>query len=114
MGLRDRITSFDRFQQRHRALAFPLAVWKKFGDDQGSNLVGLLAFFAFVSVFPLLLVVVTLLGIVLNGHPDLQHGAANSALVELRSLFPPPSEPVTAESVRADERADSAGMRKPT
>lgn len=82
MSLRAQIDRFDRFQQRHPVLAFPIAVWKKFGDDQGSNLVGLLAFYAFVSVFPLLLAVVTLLGIVLNGHPDLQHRVANSALVE--------------------------------
>jgi membrane protein len=82
MGIRDQVNRFDRFQQRHAVLAFPIAVWKKFGDDQGSNLVGLLAFYAFVSIFPLLLVVVTVLGIVLNGHPDLQQRVANSALVE--------------------------------
>lgn len=82
MGIRDQVNRLDRFQQRHAVLAFPIAVWKKFGDDKGSNLVGLLAFYAFVSIFPLLLVVVTVLGIVLNGHPDLQQKVADSALVE--------------------------------
>ncbi len=45
----------------------PLAVVKKFGDDQGGNLAALVAYYAFFSLFPLLLVFVTILGYVL-GH----------------------------------------------
>lgn len=80
--LRALASGFDRFQQRHRVLAFPLAVWKKFGDDQGSNLVALVAFYGFVSLFPLLLVLITVLDLVLSGHPGLQQRVVNSALVE--------------------------------
>lgn len=42
-------------------MAFPYAVSKKFGDDQGGNLAALLAYYAFLSIFPLLLVFTTIL-----------------------------------------------------
>jgi membrane protein len=71
---------FDAFQQRHRALAIPLAVVKKFGDDQAGNLAALIAYFAFFSLFPLLLVFVTILGFVLHGHPTQIASVENSVL----------------------------------
>ena len=49
---------FDAYQQRHRWLAIPMAVVKKFGDDQAGNLAALVAYYAFFSMFPLLLVFV--------------------------------------------------------
>ena len=51
----------DRLQQRHAWLAVPVAVWKKFGDDRAGNLAALVAYYAFVAIFPLLLVLVTVL-----------------------------------------------------
>jgi membrane protein len=74
--------SFDSLQQRHRWLAFPIAVWRKFGDDQAGNLAALVAYYAFLSTFPLLLVLVTVLGLVLAGNPGLQQDVLNSALAE--------------------------------
>jgi uncharacterized BrkB/YihY/UPF0761 family membrane protein len=62
----------DELQQRRAWLAFPVAVWKKFGDDQAGNLAALVAYYAFVSIFPLLLVLVTVLSIALKHNPDLQ------------------------------------------
>ena len=47
----------------------PVAVARKFGEDQGGTLVTSLACSAFVAVFPLLLLLVTVLGFVL-GHND--------------------------------------------
>lgn len=72
----------DCFQQRHRVLAYPVAVWKKFNDDHAGYLCALLAFFAFLSLFPLLLVLVTVLGVLLRGNPGLQHRVLNSALAD--------------------------------
>ena len=63
---------FDGFQQRHVWLAIPFGVIKKYGDDRGGYLAALIAYYGFLSVFPLLLVMVTVLGIVLAGNPDLQ------------------------------------------
>jgi membrane protein len=70
----------DTLQQRHAWLAVPVAVWKKFGDDQAGNLAALIAYYSFVAVFPLLLVLVTVLNIVLKNDPGLQHRLLNSAL----------------------------------
>jgi membrane protein len=70
----------DTLQQRHAWLAVPVAVWKKFGDDQAGNQAALIAYYSFVAIFPLLLVLVTVLNIVLKNDPGLQHRLLNSAL----------------------------------
>ncbi len=61
-----------------------MAVVKKFGDDQGGNLAALISYYAFFSLFPLLLVFVTILGFVLEGDPGAQKAIENSVL----SQFP--------------------------
>src|SRR5260221_14639301 len=50
--------------------------------DQAGNLASLLAFYAFLSIFPLLLVLVTVLGIVLHNAPASQQRVLHSALVD--------------------------------
>ena len=72
--------SVDRFQQRHAVVGFPFAVCKKFGDDQGARLAALVAYYGFFSLFPLLLVLVSVLGFVLSGDPGLRHDIVDSAL----------------------------------
>jgi len=57
-----------------------MAVLKKFGDDQAGNLAALVAYYAFFSLFPLLLVFVTILGFVLQGDPSAQRSVENSVL----------------------------------
>jgi YihY family inner membrane protein len=74
----------DRFQREHAWTGFPLAVLYKFFDDQGSYLAALIAYYAFVSMFPLLLLAATILGYVLSGDPGLQQHILTSAL----SQFP--------------------------
>jgi len=68
----------DALQQRHAWLAFPVAVWKKFGDDQAGNLAALIAYSAFVAIFPLLLVLVTVMDIVLKNNPELKKTVLNA------------------------------------
>jgi YihY family inner membrane protein len=58
------IRSVDATQRRFTPTAFVFGVVKKFGDDNGGVLVSNLAYSAFVSLFPLLLVLVTVLGLV--------------------------------------------------
>ena len=72
------VRKLDRVQQRHGWLGFLVAVWKKFSDDQAGNLAALVAYFAFASLFPLLLVFVTVLDIVLHGDPTLRNQVINS------------------------------------
>jgi YihY family inner membrane protein len=52
---------FDRWQQQGRWTALPMAVVKKFSEDQSTNMAAMVAFWAFFSIFPLLLVFVTVL-----------------------------------------------------
>ncbi|QEC48819.1 YihY/virulence factor BrkB family protein [Baekduia soli] len=77
------IKAFDRLQRRHRGLAIPVAVIKKFGDDQGGNLAALIAYYGFFSLFPLLMVFVAGLGFVLDGDPGAQQAVLDSALKEI-------------------------------
>jgi membrane protein len=83
-GYRDRVKRylqvFDTFQQSHRWAAFPYAVYQKFSDDQAGNLAALIAYYAFFSIFPLLLAFTTVLGYVLQGDPSLQHRVFSSVL----------------------------------
>jgi YihY family inner membrane protein len=62
----------DRFQQRHTVLGFPFGVAKKFGEDQAGKHAALLAYYGFLSLFPLLLVFVTVLGYVLANNQQLE------------------------------------------
>lgn len=71
---------FDAFQQRNRVLALPLAVQKKFGDDDAGSQAALIAYFGFFSIFPLLLVFTTVLGFVLEGDPSAREKILNSTL----------------------------------
>ncbi len=64
------VRAFDGYQQRHKWLAIAMAVVKKFSDDQGGSLAALVAYYAFFSIFPILLVFTTILGYVLQGHPN--------------------------------------------
>ena len=47
---------FDRYQQRHAWLGFPLAVRQKYSEDQGGYLAATITYYGFFSIFPLLLV----------------------------------------------------------
>ena len=69
------VEKLDRFQRRWRWAGFPLAVVYKFADDQGSYLAALIAYYGFLSLFPLFLLLVTILGFVLQDDPELQEQA---------------------------------------
>jgi uncharacterized BrkB/YihY/UPF0761 family membrane protein len=72
----------DRYQQAHGWLGFPFGVVKKFGDDKGGNLTALLAWNGFFALFPLLLILVTVLGFLLAGHPAFQQRVLHSTLAQ--------------------------------
>ena len=72
----------DRFQQRLPGLSFVVGVWKKFSDDQAGNLAALIAYYAFVSLFPLLLILFTVLSIVLRDNQHLQDQVIGWALTD--------------------------------
>jgi YihY family inner membrane protein len=76
----------DSYQQRHPWLGFPIAVVYKYVEDQGGYLAALLTYYGFLSLFPLLLLGVTILGFLLEGNPALQAKILNSALREIPVL----------------------------
>jgi len=78
------LRAVDRFQQRHGVLGFPVGVVKKFGDDEAGKHAALLAYYGFLSLFPLLLVFVTLLGYALANNRELQQQVIDT----LVSQFP--------------------------
>jgi membrane protein len=69
MSITDKLHALDRRQQQIRGVRFVAALLKKYGDDQCGQLAALIAYYAFVSLFPLLLVLVTVLGFILQGDP---------------------------------------------
>ncbi|THV09194.1 YihY/virulence factor BrkB family protein [Nocardioides caeni] len=72
----------DRGQRKNSAVGFPLAVIYKFFDDQGNYLAAILTFYAFLSIFPLLLLGTSILGFILEGRPALQEQVLDSALAQ--------------------------------
>jgi uncharacterized BrkB/YihY/UPF0761 family membrane protein len=78
-GAERALRAADRFQQRHTVLAMPVSVAKKFGDDQAGEHAALLAYYGFLSLFPLLLVFATLLAYALARNPQLQQDLIDAA-----------------------------------
>ncbi|GAB2979526.1 YihY/virulence factor BrkB family protein [Nocardioides montaniterrae] len=74
------VEDLDRGQRKNRWIGFPLAVFYKFFDDQGNYLAAILTFYAFLSIFPLLLLATSIFGFILQGNPDLQEKVLDSAL----------------------------------
>ena len=72
----------DRLQRRSRVVGFLVAVVYKYVDDQGGYLAALITYYAFVSLFPALLLLTTVLGVVLVGHPGLQEQILQSAVAQ--------------------------------
>ncbi len=72
----------DAAQKRGRPTSVAVATFKKFSEDQSTNLATMIAFWAFFSIFPLLLVAVTVLGWTLST------GDKASVLTKLANMFP--------------------------
>lgn len=77
MSLTDRV---DAYQRRHRRAGYPIAVLYKFFDDTGGHLAALITYYGFLSLFPLLLLASTVLGLVLSDDPHAQQVVLSSAL----------------------------------
>ncbi|WP_122819056.1 YihY/virulence factor BrkB family protein [Nocardioides pantholopis] len=78
------VDAVDRGQQRTSVLGFPIAVIYKYSDDQGNYLAAIITYYAFIAIFPLLLLGSSILGFVLQGNDSLRESVLDSAL----SQFP--------------------------
>ena len=70
----------DGFQQTHRPLAISFGVIKKFGDDRAGSLAALIAYYGFLAIFPLLLLLTTVLGFAMERNRALNRSVLRSAL----------------------------------
>jgi YihY family inner membrane protein len=82
--IQKRIARFDAFQRKHPLVGFPYAVIKKYGDDEAGKQAALLAYYGFLSLFPLLLVLTTSLKLFLQNDSKLQQ----QILADVTNYFP--------------------------
>ncbi len=75
---------FDAYQQKHTYLSFPVAVIKRYNDDQAGKQAALITYYGFLALFPLLLIFITVLSIVIDNNPRLQ----SQILGTVSQLFP--------------------------
>lgn len=87
------IERLDKLQRRHPALGFCIAVIYKYADDQGGYLAVLMTYYAFLALFPLLLLLTTGVGIVLDGNPEWQKRVLDSTLGQFPVIGPQLGEP---------------------
>ena len=80
------IREVDRAQQRFTPAGFVFGVVKKFGDDNGGVLVANLTYTAFTTLFPLLLVFTTILGLVASFDPGFQQAAKSAVASQVPIL----------------------------
>jgi membrane protein len=78
------VGDLDRFQRRHPVVGFPIAVVYKYFDDQGPYLAAIITLYAFIAIFPLMLISTSILGFFLQGDAGLRNRLLDSAL----SQFP--------------------------
>jgi YihY family inner membrane protein len=95
----------DRSQQRFGPAGFVFGVVKKFGDDRGGSLAALLTFYGFLSLFPLLLLLVTILGLAFGNNKSVTHDLETSAL----SQFPVIGTQL-GDSIKALHRNSEIGL----
>lgn len=87
------IERLDKLQRRHPTLGFCIAVIYKYADDQGGYLAVLMTYYAFLALFPLLLLLTTGVGIVLDDNPEWQTEVLNSTLGQFPVIGPQLGEP---------------------
>lgn len=74
------LDAIDRTQQRFKPSAFAIGVLKRYGDDRGGMYAALITFYALLSIFPLLLLFVTVASMILGAHSTAEQNLVNSAL----------------------------------
>jgi membrane protein len=100
------LEAIDAFQQRHGRLSFLAAVIKKRSEDEAGRLAALIAYYGFVSMFPLLLVFVTVLGFLLEGDANLREKVEKGTLGQ----FPLVGDQLHLHSLSGSAGALAAGL----
>lgn len=82
------VDRLDRYQRTHAWLGVPIGIIYKFFDDRGPYLTAVITYYGFLSLFPLLLLSFSILGFVLQGHPELRMDLEQTALKQLPGIGP--------------------------
>lgn len=77
------VARIDDFQRRHPKAGYPLAVVYKYADDQGGYLAALITYYGFVSLFPLLLLFTTVLGLLFERNQAMKDLIIGSTLEQI-------------------------------
>jgi membrane protein len=93
MNVIQKVTKWaNQLQQKHAFIGFPYAVVKKFGDDHGGYQAALLTHYGFLSLFPLMLVLITALHLIFSSNEALQA----DILASVSAYFPLLGEELTS------------------
>jgi membrane protein len=93
------VRSLDELQQRHSWLAHPVGVIRKYADDRGSALAGLMTFQVFLGMLPLLVVALTVFGRILEADEEVAEGVLQSTVVQFPVIGDRLEDSVSALSV---------------
>src|SRR3954451_18714800 len=77
------LARLDRWQPRRSGPAFVVAVGRKYGEDGAEMHGARVSYYAFFSIFPLLLAFVSAVGFVLQGRPSLRRKILDSAFADV-------------------------------
>lgn len=94
------VRAIDDFQQRHRWSAQLVGTVRKYGDDRGSAFAGIVTYQVFLGMLPLLVVVLTVLGGILEGSERLREAVLDSTVAQF---------PVVGSRIENDVSALSVG-----
>jgi YihY family inner membrane protein len=100
------VRRFDAYQQSRPPVAFVFGVIKKYVEDRGPSLAALLAYYGVLSIFPLLLVLFTALGLLFSHDPSLRNRVIHSAL----SQFPVVGKSLDGHDAISELKAKGLGL----
>ena len=100
------VRRFDAYQQGHSTAAFAVGVAKKYVEDRGPSLAAFLAYYGVLSLFPLLLVLFTALGLLFSHDPSFRNRVIHSAL----SQFPVVGKQLDGRDAISQLRAKGLGL----
>jgi uncharacterized BrkB/YihY/UPF0761 family membrane protein len=101
------VAKIDKLQRRRPILGFPLAVFKRYGEDHGGWLGSLISYYGFFSLYPLLVVFATVATWVLEDRPE----TLQRVLSALWSRVPFATSTLSAE---VDQQVQSLSGHSPT
>lgn len=78
------LQAIDALQQRHTFLSLPVAIVKKYGDDECGHLAALMTYYGFLSLFPILIIATAFAQFVARDNPELK----SQIISAVTSYFP--------------------------